>query len=244
MRGASVPEKSRDLEVMVARRNNATWTLLICAVGLVCALVIVVLDVIFSYDGLVPIFGSVGPGRYLSMTLAVITTPLQVGGMYLVDKKTGQKGDMEKYESYFWLSLLVIAFAVDISTNWMGLYETMYLVSGQVTELQYVILAAVGIFMSLSEYLVAGLLRVLSAFQTQHKEASKWLEEREGGGSGMGRPRMPRPSSNRPGGTRPPMGRPRQPSMARPTMAAPDIASVMGAPVAGAPHGIDPKFGR
>lgn len=219
MRGASVPDKDRRLEVMVSRRNNAAWIGLVCLVGLVCSLGIVVLDVIFSYDGLVPIFGNVGPGRYLSITLAVITTPIQVGGVYLMDKKTGHKKEMEKYEGYFWMGLLVIAFAVDIGTNWMGLYETMVGVSGRVTELQYVILAGVGLFMSLSEYLVAGLIRVISSFQTQYKQSSAWLEQWEDSGGGAGPSMRP---SRRPGNTpmsRRPPSRPSGRPAPRPVMA-------------------------
>lgn len=208
----SVPQPDRAYQVYHSRRLRAMWKIFWMVLGIGCALVLLFLDIKYTADGLLPVFGHTETSLYLCWALSIIMSPLELAGTQIQVERY-LKVELTKDLRIIIQVMVVLVFAADIITNLMGLIDAATSAGVVMGTGYYALIGIVGIGLAFIEYLIDAFVVILSKELASFKDAQRHLEAMEGQESGGHRPMpsrsgsMPRPAPTRVS-SRDPMARP------------------------------------
>ncbi len=208
--------EDKDLQSASKRRITAIWKIGWMGAGIIAALVLLYFDILYSADGMIPIFGKSESAFYLCWALSIIMSPIEMATSSIMTDPD-QRAELGPDARAIGMTIGSLVFVADIVTNWLGLYLSAA-ADGIVTTLNYLVIFVVGGILAFVEYVIEFLVSLLSKeianFKVANQEFQEWHEQHgqssrshSRGNSPRSHSRPPGGSPRRPGGT-PNMGRP------------------------------------
>jgi len=180
VRTDSVPKKDRAGETMTGRLWAARIGIFLGALGMLVWIIIFVFDIYYSYEAFAPAVNNTA----MAFALAVMTTPLEWVGAYLMSCKEQRK---EIGQAKFWggMAIVAAAYVVDIASNWLGMICDMTGFNGTGKELSFNfaalsglqtwIVLIVGTGSAFVEHIIDMTVRMVAGHIRQMKDSHKWL---------------------------------------------------------------------